>query len=92
MKKEFRWIQGRAEEWYLEIENEEEFKKELVNWIKENGSLNIPDFGDFSSVDIGILNDHNDEENEEYERNKNLENLYQFIKEEFDIDVKDMIE
>ena len=91
-EKEFRWNVIKSEEYYLKVNNEDEFKKELINWIEENGSLNLDDFEEFNSVDTGIVHDPNEDDNAEYEYKEILKELFLFIKEKFDINVKDIID
>ena len=81
------------ERYYIEVKNVKKFKKELEEWIEENGEVDFEDLQEeFVSVDAGVCLDPNDDDNAEYEHNERRKELYGFLKENFSIDVNQIKE
>ena len=77
--------------WYryiITITDEEKFKQELLEWLRENDSLDFYDlFENFNYLEVSEYDDVNEEENQRFQAEEIQNALYNLFSDEMGIDV-----
>jgi hypothetical protein len=85
---EFEIEEHRWNRFILTITDEEKFKEELLEWLREHNSLQFSDlFDNFNYLEVSECDDVNEEANEKFRAEQIKNELYTLLSNEMDIDV-----
>lgn len=85
---EFEIEEHRWNRFILTITDEEKFKEELLEWLREHNSLQFSDlFDNFNYLEVSECDDVNEEDNEKFRAEQIKQDLYNMFKNELAIDL-----